>query len=911
MKVLPIRHLAKAPKTVVALALVSCLFLLFPSLMVQAQSHSTNSVAKILILNSYHDNLLWTENIMTGLRAELDASNMKAEVHVEYMDTKRHQPDIIFPLLEKLYRSKYKATQFDLIITTDDNALNFLRPRRQWLLPGVPVVFCGVNNYTPSLIEGLNNITGVAEAADLVSTIEMALLIQPDTHHIAVVNDMTTTGIANEKLFRKAALKFADRVEFIELFNLSADELTIALNKLPGNCAVLMLSFYQDRAGENFSAHDFTKLITENCNVPVYTAWDFFLGLGIAGGVMTNGQAQGKHAARLAIRVLNGEPANQIPVLRESPNLPMLDYSVMKQFGLSTAKIPADIIIINKPESCTHDHTLEISIALCFSMLQFLMILALAVNILRRKRAETRINYLNDKLAQVVAERTSKLHESENKYRTMMEAMQDPIYICSADFRVEYMNPAMIKRTGRDASGDLCYKVLHDLDQPCPWCKGKGEINDKQFEADVVSPKDNHSYHISHSPLLKEDGSVSNMIVFRDTTEFKKLENQLIQSQKMEAIGQLAGGVAHDFNNILTSILGYSEMVSDELKEGSNLWEDVQEIKQSGVRAANLTRQLLAFSRKQKIIPKAVNINDLIKDMKKMLGRLIDEDIRLEISLDDEVGKIYADPGQLEQIALNLIVNARDALKSCTEITDKTITVSTSEVYLDNDYVPLHEGSSPGWHLFAEVSDNGCGMSKDVLNHIFEPFYTTKATGQGTGMGLATVYGIVKQNNASIYVYSEPGLGTTFKIYWPIMQEKDENINEKEKISELESCGDEVILLVEDDNKIRKVMSRRLRQKGYKIIEAINGQEALKKANDCQGVIDLLFTDVVMPVMGGKELSEKIIEPYPDIALLFTSGYFDDNIHEDILGKGEFISKPYNIYEVLQRIRQLLDKTEP
>ena len=498
--------------------------------------------------------------------------------------------------------------------------------------------------------------------------------------------------------------------------------------------------------------------------------------------------------------------------------------------------------------------------------------------------------------------------QSENKFRLMMESMSDPVYICSDDYLVEYMNPAMIKRIGREATGEFCYQALHDFDQPCPWCNNKKESHGKYFESDIVSPKDKHSYHISHSPIINQDGSISNMIIFRDTTEFKKMEAQLLQAQKMESIGNLAGGIAHDFNNILTSIYGYSEMVLDELEEGSETWQNVQEILKSGEQAANLTRQLLAFSRSQKILPRVVNINSLLDEMEKMLGRLIGEDIRLETSLDDQVGKIYADPGQLNQIVVNLVVNARDALRSHLEVADKIINVSTSEVYLDKDYAFLHEGSSSGRHLLLEFSDNGCGMRKEVLGHIFEPFYTTKAAGKGTGMGLATVYGIVKQNNGSIYVYSEPGLGTTFKIYWPIMNENEGVDNEADVKPEFSIGGTEVILLAEDDEKIREIVSRKLRQKGYQVIAAPDGLKALEKAKNHKGTIDLLFTDVVMPLMGGKELSDKIKELYPDIAILFVSGYLDDSIHKDILSKGHFINKPYSFKDIFNRIRQLLDK---
>ena len=542
---------------------------------------------------------------------------------------------------------------------------------------------------------------------------------------------------------------------------------------------------------------------------------------------------------------------------------------------------------------------------------------------LKRRENEKVLQNYHERLEAMVEERTAelqaeiierkqvemKLRQSENKFRSMMEAMNDSVYICSDDFRVEYMNPAMITRVGPNATGELCYQALHGLEQPCPWCKNMGERRGRYFESDIVSPKDNHSYHISHSPIVNEDGSVSSMIIFRDTTELKNLGAQLLQSQKMESIGTLAGGVAHDFNNILTAIYGYSEMALASLEEGSAVWHDIHEIHKAGERAANLTRQLLAFSRKQVIMPKTLYINNLINDIKKMLSRLISEDIQLETLLDESVGAIYADSGQIEQIILNLVVNAQDAVRNLPESTKKIIQISTAQVFLDDDYVTNHLGSSSGWHLQIQVSDSGCGISKEVLDHVFEPFYTTKVEGEGTGMGLATVYGIVKQNHGSVNVYSKPGQGATFKIYWPIMEEEAAEVADQE--FQPATGGTEVILLAEDNKPIREIASRQLRKAGYTVIDAADGREALEKAAAYQGTIDLLFTDAIMPIMGGKELDEKIKEIYPGVITLFASGYTDDSIHQEIftLGKDYFINKPYNIQNVMLNIRRLLDDT--
>lgn len=413
---------------------------------------------------------------------------------------------------------------------------------------------------------------------------------------------------------------------------------------------------------------------------------------------------------------------------------------------------------------------------------------------------------------------------------------------------------------------------------------------------------------VSWSPLNDDDPSAGIVFNALDITKIKKLEDQLFQSQKMESIGKLAGGIAHDFNNILTVISGYAQIIQMNLEEGSKLKRKVEQIQKAANRAANLTRQLLGFSRKQMIIPVAVNINILIAEMGKMLGRLISEDIHLQISPGEHIDTIYADPGQLEQILMNLVVNARDAIREQPEGTEKSITISTSQDFLDENYMDVHEAITPGWYMKLQVEDSGCGMTEEVKQHIFEPFYTTKEVGKGTGMGLATVYGIIKQNNGSINCFSEPGRGSTFIVYWPIIAAEGKGLEVK-KADQLSGGGSETILLAEDNDQIREITSSQLQNVGYTVIAAKNGKDALEQAGNHQGNIDFLFTDVIMPTMGGKELYDKIKDMYPGIPVLFGSGYTDDNLPEDIFifNKDHFINKPYNLKDVLAKIRQLLN----
>jgi signal transduction histidine kinase len=385
--------------------------------------------------------------------------------------------------------------------------------------------------------------------------------------------------------------------------------------------------------------------------------------------------------------------------------------------------------------------------------------------------------------------------------------------------------------------------------------------------------------------------------------ELERSEEQLRQSQKMEAIGQLAGGVAHDFNNLLTGITGHSEMCLQGLPSEDPLYRHIEQIKKSSDRAASLTRQLLAFSRKQILQPENIDLNKIVIDLNKMLQRLIGEDINLLMGLAADTGRVKADPNQIEQVLLNLAINARDAMPK-----GGRLTIETSNAYLDEEFSRDHLAVQPGPHVMLAVSDNGCGMDPETQAHIFEPFFTTKEVGKGTGLGLATVYGIVKQSEGSIWVYSEVGRGTTFKVYLPHVEGPAEEANEETVNLELLN-GTETVLLVEDEAVVRDMATEVLRDRGYRVLEAKHGPEALKLERQHRGEIHLMLTDVVMPQMSGRELAEQLLLRRRDMKVLYMSGYTDDAIvHHGVLEEGTaFIGKPFTISALARKVREILD----
>jgi PAS domain S-box-containing protein len=386
--------------------------------------------------------------------------------------------------------------------------------------------------------------------------------------------------------------------------------------------------------------------------------------------------------------------------------------------------------------------------------------------------------------------------------------------------------------------------------------------------------------------------------------EKAKLESQLLQAQKMESVGRLAGGVAHDFNNMLSVILGYAALMKSKLPAGDPLLKNVLEIERAGMRSRDITRQLLAFSRKQIIAPKPVNLNDLITDTQTTLARLIGEDIDLRFYPEKDLWKIKFDPSQIDQILMNLAVNARDAMPD-----GGRLTIETANIHLDEAYCREHFECRPGHYVLLVVSDDGVGMDKETRSHIFEPFFTTKEVDKGTGLGLATIYGIVKQNGGFINVYSEPGRGTTFKIYIPRIMEEG-SVTEKTEVVSLAS-GTGTVLLVEDDNLVRGMTAAMLEEIGYTVLVAETPLHALSLCEKRDMAIDLLLTDVVMPGMNGTELRDKVQAIRPGIKVLFMSGYTSNVIvHHGVLEEGvRFIHKPFSMHDLAWKVRDAIGGT--
>jgi two-component system cell cycle sensor histidine kinase/response regulator CckA len=496
-----------------------------------------------------------------------------------------------------------------------------------------------------------------------------------------------------------------------------------------------------------------------------------------------------------------------------------------------------------------------------------------------------------------------KIFESEKRYRTLFETANIAVFVVEKKTqKILDANNAACQLTGRSMD-ELCRLFAWDLVENGTENSfaGLAEVTSASNFTKVTFIRPDRAYRFTSLSVVPLDDEKM-FIIARDITNEVKLEEQFLQAQKMDALGKLAGGIAHDFNNLLVPIIGFSELGMNKIKPEDQFYANFEQIHDAGIQASNLTRQILAFCRKQVLELKTIDLNKVIEQFKKMLRRIISENIELKTIQDPSLDLIRADPSQIEQVLINLVINARDAMPG-----GGFLTIETNNVVLDENYVQKYLDVTPGAYVLLTVSDTGIGMDAATRAHIFEPFFSTKPMGKGTGLGLATVFGIVKQHNGHVWVYSEPGHGASFKIYFPrIVSRKQET--EPIVTKKLQVKGSGTVLVVEDEIRVRRLICKTLDEHGFKVLEATNPTEGIERATAYTDKIHLLLSDVVMPQMNGRQLYEKLKSIHPESQVLYISGYTENIIvHQGILEENiNFLQKPFTIESLAHKVYDII-----
>ena len=982
---------------------------------------------RVLILNSYHPGYGWSDGELRGLLNTLRVQHPRLLPSIEYMDWRRFPSPEREALLFKSLELKFGSQPFDLIITLDDPALLFAYKLRRQTGVKTPIVFGGINNYTPGTIRGEEQVTGVAESTDVAGTVDMALRLQPDTREVVVINDQNESAIESRRALEAAMPQYAPRLKFRFLADWSVDDLFRTLDGLKPGSIALVLSATVDNKGRLIADDTgFASALKEHCAVPLYMVtqpmrtlfgdsdWNKDTWFGIGGSILSSDR-HGEAVGAIALRVLAGEEAGNIPVLTKSSTVLAVDYPEMKRFDLPMAALPPGTEVFHQPYSFYRAHWVQIFGVLAVVGLLSVTVLVLGANIVRRRIAESALLQSNERF-QLIARATNdavwdwKPETGEiwwnDSYTAMLGIPEDTprnfdswsqgihpgdrerivselkaaveggaqtwvaeyrfrrgdgadgfifnraVFLRAADGRavrvigamtdvternqaeqrsrrlaavveqttgliafldlhgvIEYVNPSFTQNTGfshADVIGRPFDFMVDPAEQALPFAEVAAQVGAAGSWSGCIRfrRKDDQGLtaQLVISPIRDRNGGLVNYIVAaRDVTKETKLEEQVRFSQKMEAIGMLAGGVAHDFNNILQIISGHTQMILDlELTE-SERREGLAQVREAAERAAQLTRQLLVFGRKQPLLTEDVDLKALVSDLLRMVRRLIGEHITVDFFTGGVLGNVRANKVQLEQVLLNLCVNARDAMPK-----GGRLTIALENVRYDSGYCETHPWARPGNFVLMSVTDTGSGMDQPTLARIFDPFYSTKPKDKGTGLGLSVVYGIIQQHDGLIDVQSMPGAGSTFKVCLPAVARSGSSAGAA--AAAVTERGSGTILLVEDESAVRQLATKILVRAGYRVLAAADGVEAIDLFKRHAQKVDLLVIDAVMPRMGGRETYEHISAMRPGIPALFCSGYSADVLEPDFaLGPGvQLLQKPYSAEEICRRIHDLL-----
>ncbi|MBI5282252.1 MAG: response regulator [Candidatus Solibacter usitatus] len=854
----------------------------------------------VLILNSYHAGLEWTDEVGRGFRSVMNDQPFEVEIWTEFLDTKRHFEPGYFAEIRCWLALKYAGTRLDLIVSVDDDALAFLLEHKPSLFGGVPVVFCGVSGKQLIASAPRDSYTGIEEELNVRSLVDEATRLFPRARRVYVVADNSATSAAHLAQLRQLAGEIpALQFEFLDGAQLPFETLLDRLRAAPADSVVLATMFTHDHQGDYIPERVSSARIAQASPAPVFSPNTSSLGQGYLSGNRDQGFDHGRLAARMAVQVLNGQAPSAIPLAVQGGLSLLVDHDVMKRWGLDESGLPPGTEVVNAPASLVeiyHQNRLAVWTGAAFLLAQSLIIAALILNRRKLRRAETELleSRANLDRAQAVAhlgafERdlaSGRMLWSDETYRLygLAPGSVEP----SLDLVLSLIHPddrermrAIVQLPGADRrGGSLEYRVI----------RSDGVTRHLRSEREIVTTPDGRQVMTG---------------IVQDITDLREVEEQFLHAQRVESLGTLAGGIAHDFNNLLTVINGYAEMLLAQTGEQQPLYQPLMEISHAGSRAADLTSQLLAFSRRQVLRPRVLDLNHVALSMEGLLKPLLGDSVQLNYSLAPGLLRVRLDKGQIENAILNLAANARDAMPGGGALTIATADEDVSERTSWHGF-EIH----PGPHVSLSVSDTGAGMSEATRERIFEPFFTTKEMGKGTGLGLSSVYGSVKQSGGHLHVVSAPGEGATFNLLFPATDEQPEASGQAAVIASAErseaACAAAIrILLVDDDLQVLNMAAAALEASGYSVLRASSAKEALQIA--AAGPPHLLITDLVMPGTGGRALSAELCGRYPGLPVLYVSGYAAELHHP---GRDsahvEFLPKPFQPQKLREAVGRLL-----
>ena len=868
---------------------MTIIFLIVLSPCLALGSSPKNTIKHILLLHSYHQGHPWEDAVTAGIKDYISGYD-SIRITIEYMDTKRSNSQVHYYNLGQLYKNKFQKDIFDVIICVDDNALLFAAEHREAYFSNAPIVFCGLS-YNPSdLAKEKKDITGIVQMLDIEKTFEIMLEFHPNTKHIYIINDLTPSGISRRPQIIQAFSSFEQTLQFHILDDLSIEDLRVRLGQLPEQSLVFLHLFNRDRTGRMLTAGEIIRLVRSSCDRPIYTCKKDYLGKGVVGGYLTDGEVHGKASARIALQILSGKNASDINIITEGVNPPIFDYDLLSSLGIQKNKLPAGSRIVNKPFSLYETYKIQIYAIIIVVISLVILTIILAFNLALRKRSERN------------------LQKSEERFRTIFEKSNDAIFIIEKKtWKYINANESALKLTGRSrqeltslTKEDICLEKKKNRVEKII----KPEIS-QQLEQAIYIKSDGERRTVSVVSIPLDHNKVIEIV--RDVTEEIRLNEMLRQSQKMEAIGTLAGGIAHDFNNILSGIFGYLHLAKSQIENTEKAIQHLEQVDKGGKRAAELVQQILTFSRRTEYQKRNLELFSGVNEALKLLRSSIPTSIEIVKKLNSK-SAIYGDSIRIHQVVMNLCTNSYHAMRK----TGGTLTVSLEDVDISRPKYLWDKMIIPGEYIKLEVSDTGIGMNSNELEKAFEPYYTTKKHGEGTGLGLALVHAIVDEHDGFLDIHSEPGTGTSFHIYLPRIKRNTDHVSSKTRKMD-QYRGHETILIVDDEESIRQSCSTFLTSMGYHTQTCANGKDGLNEIRKNPGKYDLVITDLAMPGMTGDKLADGILKLLPELPIILWTGYGDSMTiaKANELGIRKLVKKPLSNDDLIALIRKVLSTVPP